>query len=197
MNHTFAPVVNDPKLEKHENDHLELSLPTDDVDISGDEDEESDEEFYTPGREDLTEIRTKILHESVLSALKRVAAQKAFASAHNFTKVLKHRRNIAAKVSKYELNGSYTMRGNLRMLSRVRFNQNELKIACSSWEGTFYVLQKDETGYYQETQRLALGFHSEMATIAWSPKDEGLLVSGGGEGKVNILEIGTATPRRP
>ena len=232
MNHTFAPVVNDPKLEKHENDHLDLSLPTDDVDVrvelrklgqpaalsgegnrerrarlaalfneqkdadSGDEDEESDEEFYTPGREDLTEIRTKILHESVLSALKRVAAQKAFASAHNFTKVLKHRRNIAAKVSKYELNGSYTMRGNLRMLSRARFNQNDLKIACSSWEGTFYVLQKDETGYYQETQRLALGFHSEMATIAWSPKNEGLLVSGGGEGKVNIWKM-DCDPQKP
>ncbi|GEQ70061.1 hypothetical protein JCM33374_g3737 [Metschnikowia sp. JCM 33374] len=159
--------------------------------VSGESDatEESDEEFYTPGRDELMEIRTSILNYSVARATERIARQKAYASAHNFTKVLKHRRNIANIMSGYELNGTYTMQGNQRMLSRVRFNSSEQKVACSSWEGNFYILSKDDAGFYEETHRSSLGYHSEMATIAWSPKDENILVSGGAEGKVNLWNV--------
>lgn len=154
---------------------------------------ESDEEFYTPGRTDLVEIRTRLLQESVARASVRVARQKAQASIQNFTKVLKHRRNINNGIGNYELTGSYTMQGNQRMLSRVRYNSTEEQVACSSWEGTFQVMQKDSSGFYKETLRLAPGCHSEMATLAYSPTDAHVLVTGGAEGKINIWNTGEAT----
>ncbi|OBA24122.1 WD40 repeat-like protein [Metschnikowia bicuspidata var. bicuspidata NRRL YB-4993] len=147
---------------------------------------DSDDDFYTPGSPALAQSRAFLLQESVARARVRVAREKAQAAGHNATKTLRHRRGIAARAAAFALHGSYTMAGNLRQLSRVRYSRSGTAVACSLWAGHLHLLHKDSSGFYRETHRLAPGHHAQMATVAWSPGHERLLVLGGAEGCINV-----------
>lgn len=174
-----------------EQKHTDFGFADIEEDAEMEEAEESeDEEFYTPGTEQLLEARKNILKHSVTKAYERNERQKKRATGHDFAKELKHRRCIAKYLSGLELNGTYTIRGNTRTLSCARLNKDDTRVACGSWDGNFYVLDGKLGSDLSFTTRLTPGCHSEKVVLDWSPNDGNMLVSGGAEGKINIWKMG-------
>lgn len=167
-------------------------------DESGMEDsEEEDEEFYTPGLEELLSARKDILEQSVENAARRLTKQRLDARKYDALRTLKHRRHINLQLKQFELNGSYTLQGNTRTLSGVRINSTNSKVACGSWDGNFFILDKELVDNFTQVSRLAPGFHNEKVTLAWSPTEENVLVSGGAEGTLNVWRYNSEPKLKP
>lgn len=151
--------------------------------------EEEEEEFYTPGLDELLSSRKYILETSVEMAARRLKAQKQEAASYDMLRTLKHRRHINKELAEYELNGTYTLQGNTRTLSGVRINKNDSKVACGSWDGNFFIMERESTGDFKQTSRLTPGSHAEKVTLAWSSTDDDVLVTGGAEGALNLWKV--------
>lgn len=165
--------------------------------LMDDESEEDDEEFYTPGLEQLLAARKDILASSVTNAQQRLKLQRRLATEYDQLRVLKHRRHINKKLSEYGLNGSYTLQGNTRTLSAVRVNKNNTKIACGSWDGSLYVMEKSSPDNFAQVTRLAPGSHTEKVTLTWSPTNDNIVVSGGAEGTLNVWKCEDDATMKP
>lgn len=182
--------------QKHTNIAVaDIEMESDDMSEDSEEEDE-DEEFYTPGLESLLAARRDILESSIDRARKRVQKQSTIASKYNLAQVLRHRRGINAELKQFELNGSFTVKGNTRALSGVRVNCNDSLIACASWDGHISVFSRTSDSIIQSS-RLKPGYHSEKATLDWSPQDESFLVSGGAEGALNMWKIGREEALKP
>lgn len=178
--------------EKHAVENGEYDVDEED-DIEEDED---DEEFYTPGSIELLNARKQILESSVAQAARRIERQTEKAKTYNSAQTLRHRHAISEYVDLLQLDASYTMKGNTRALSTGRFNRDSSRVACASWDGSFYILGKQGSMLVQES-RLYAGFHMEKTVVDWSPKESNILVSGGGEGNVNIWNASSGEVLKP
>lgn len=162
-----------------------------------DDESEDDEEFYTPGLEELLAARKTILKSSVEKARDRVALQRKLALEYDQLRTLKHRRHINEELITYALNGSYTIQGNTRTLSAVRINRNNKKVAVGSWDGNVYVMEQNFPDNFNQVARLAAGSHSEKVTLSWSPTNDDILASGGAEGTLNFWKLSGAAKLKP
>ena len=109
-----------------------ITLTTDQDMMEGEEDEEEDnEEFYTPGPSELYDVRLKILKSSLIKASTRLDLEKEM-NLFDYTYYLKQRRNLNLKASKFELFGSQMIKGNTRAIPTVRFSPNDEFIASGS-----------------------------------------------------------------
>lgn len=152
------------------------------------EDEEEDEEFYTPGSNELFEARKKLLASSVSKAAERIEKQTQLAKEFNMARTLRHRHIIALYMELLELDASYTMKGNTRALGMARFNNDSSRVACASWDGSIFILNRKDT-VLDQVLRLSPGSHTEKAVVEWSPSDSLFLISGGAEGSVNFWKV--------
>lgn len=150
-------------------------------------DEDDEEEFYTPGTEELEEVRKSILRSSVNLAIARVNRQKEEAKSYDSFKTLKHRRHINKSLGEYELNGTNVIKGNTRAISSVRVNKANTVVACGSWDGNVYFFKKDDELILRQAGKLGHGYHSEkVGAMDWHPTDTSLIATGGQEGSINI-----------
>lgn len=157
------------------------------MEVDEEEEEEDDEEFYTPGSEELLQARKDILNKSLINARTRIRNQQQEYEP-DFIKVLKHRRIINNKLSKYELYGTQLIPNNKRAISTVKYNKDSSLIACGSWDGNLYILDKD----LNKTFQLTPGYHTEKVSgVDWL---ENNLITGGNEGTINIWELGNTKP---
>lgn len=161
-----------------------------------DENDEDDEEFYTPGSTELLDARKLILKSSVTRATQRIEQQTESAKTYNSAQTLRHRHAISEYVDLLQLDASYTLKGNTRALSTGRFNKDGSRVACASWDGSFYIMRKESSMFVQES-RLYAGFHAEKTVVDWSPLEINILVSGGGEGNVNIWNVDSGEVLKP
>lgn len=159
-------------------------------------DEDEDEEFFTPGSEELFQARKKILASSVALASQRIERQVAAAKADNAAQTLRHRHHIADYMKLLELDASYTMKGNTRALSQGRFNRDSTQVACASWDGSFYIMDRNGTSFTPSAV-LSPGYHMEKAVVSWSPSDSSLLATGGGEGTINYWNVDGSETLKP
>lgn len=150
------------------------------------EDEDDDEDFYTPGTEELLEARKDILLFSLEKAQKRTEYQRSTTKNQNFFRTLKHRRNVNLQLAKTELFGTQIIPGNTRTLSAVRYNGNSSKVAVGSWDGSVYVLNSADLS----TQKVLLvGHHTEkVSALDWDVFGLERLVTGGNEGNINVWD---------
>ena len=152
------------------------------------EDQDEDEDFYTPGSEALLESRRGLLHYSLQKSSKRNELQKNLSKQQDFIKTLKHRRTINSNLSKFSLYGTQLISGNTRTLSVVRFSSDSSLIACGSWDGTVYVLNRHDlkTKHY-----LGPGHHAEkVSALDWDLYNSNrFMVTGGNEGTINFWTI--------
>lgn len=151
--------------------------------------ESSDDEFFTPGSDDLFAARKKILAYSVPRAAERIERQIKATNAANAAQTLRHRHHIAEYVLRLELEASYTMPGNTRALSQALFNNESSRVACASWDGSVKVWGF-QGGILNPGPVVKPGFHSEKSVVGWSPADSTVFVSGGSEGSVHVWRIG-------
>lgn len=161
------------------------------------EEEVDEEEFYTPGLDELLASRKYILETSVEKAARRLKLQKQQATDYDAARTLKNRRHINSQLGEFELNGTYTLQGNTRTLSGIRVNLSDNKVACGSWDGNFFILERGSPDNFKQVCRLAPGNHTEKVTLAWSPDEEDLLVSGGAEGTLNVWKVTGESKLKP
>lgn len=175
------------------NDNLPLERnPENDFEME----EEDDEDFYTPGTEELLDSRKFLLENSIKRASDRIERQIETAKNDNPAQTLRHRHRIAEYIKLLDLDASYTMKGNTRALSQGRFNKDGSRVACASWDGSFYILDRSDN-FLVQLARLSPGYHVEKTVVEWSPTDS-ILVSGGAEGSVNIWRtVGDAETLKP
>lgn len=160
------------------------------------EEDEEDEDFYTPGSEALLESRKRILQYSLQKSSERHELQKIISKKQDFVKTLKHRRTINSNLSKFALYGTQLLSGNTRTLSAVRFSSDSSLIACGSWDGSVYVLSREDlkTKHY-----LGPGHHTEkVSALDWDLfNNNRLIVTGGNEGTINFWTASDTNDTEP
>lgn len=167
---------------------LEMRSKTEPDDMSEEEDDDN-EVFYTPGPERLLLSRKNILHDSLKRASKRIQAQSE--ATKDPIKLLKHRRNINARLKTFELLGSQVVPGITRTLSSVRTSPYGGVLACGSWDGTVCILSQDDL----KTKVQKIGHLEKVGSIDWGP--ENTLVSGGQEGSINQWKLDLSDEAAP
>lgn len=169
-------------------DHTDL-----DEEKISDIEESEDEDFYTPGSQQLYDCRVEILHSSLNKASSRVEKLRSKVKNQDFIKTLKHRRNINKQLGQFELYGSQLIPGNTRAVSAVRFSPDSSLIACGSWDGLLYILDKNDLPL---KSTLSPGYHTEkLSAVDWNPVESNMVVTGGQEGNINIWDVNTTSPR--
>lgn len=180
-NFKFAYVEENNKEEEGSDDDIE---------------EDEDEDFYTPGSEALIESRKRFLQYSLQKSSKRNELQKNLSKQQDFIKTLKHRRTINSNLSKFTLYGTQLISGNTRTLSAVRFSSDSSLIACGSWNGEVYVLNREDlkTKHY-----LGPGHHAEkVSALDWDLYNNNrFMVTGGNEGNINFWTISDSDDTEP
>lgn len=159
------------EVEGHREGDEDLNLSLEDLD---------DEEFYTPGPEELLDTRKRILNFSLEKAHKRIRKlQEEYEP--DFIKVLKHRRTINKKASEFELFGTQLIPNNTRSIGTVKYSPDNSRIACGSWNGNLYLLDNQ----LSLQQQLTPGYHLEKVNgIDWLNDNQ--IITGGNEGNVNL-----------
>lgn len=161
------------------------------------DDDDAEEEFYTEGIADLLEARKHIALYTLPRAKQRVLYQKAEASiplrAH-----VKHRKAIKERLQGYDLYGSQIAAD--RPLGTVRFSPSGETFATGTWSGSIKILDVPNL----EEQLLLRGHTEVVSGICWMPgatlpssniSTAGVnLVSGGGEGNINLWSLEQDTP---
>jgi U4/U6 small nuclear ribonucleoprotein PRP4 len=163
--------------------------------VSGDENEDDeDEEFYTPGEPELLEARKKIALYSLPRSKERIEKQKIEAGIP-LQKHIKHRRAIKDRLSGYQVLGSQ-IAGD-RPITLARFSPDSKTFAAGSSSGTIRVLSVpnlEEKGMLRgHTDRVGgISWHPE-ATLSLSPGSANL-ASGGAEGDIHLWSLTQDTP---
>lgn len=159
------------------------------IEQQSDEDMDEDldnEEFYTPGAPELLETRKSILSFSLSKARDRRELLKQEYEG-DFIKVLKHRRTINDNLSKYQLYGTQLIPKNQRAISTVQYNDDCDMIACGSWDGNVYILDKQ----LSLLERLTPGYHTEKVSgLSWN---NDTIITGGAEGSINYWNLKNST----
>ena len=160
---------------------------------------EAEEEFYTEGVPELLEARQEIARYSLPRAAARIRFQKLENSIPLRTHV-KHRKTIKENLAQIDLFGSQIAAD--RPVSIVRFAPNGQFAAAGNWAGGIKLITVPNL----EEKAILRGHTDRVGGLAWFPgatlpnstvSEEGVnLVSGGGEGNVNLWSLTEETPIR-
>jgi len=169
----------------------------DDQSSEGQNNQEVEEEFYTPGLPELLDARRWIAGYSLERAKQRIQLEKS-ESTVPLQRHVQHRKSIKERLVGYNLMGSQ-IAGD-RPVSIARFSPDSKMIAAGNWSGGIKLYSVPNL---EETKSLR-GHTDRVGGIAWAPTatldDGGLspesvnLVSGGGEGDVHLWNLVQDTP---
>lgn len=161
------------------------------------EEAEQQEEFYTEGTDELLEARKAIAHFSLPRAKARVARLKDESTIPLRTHV-KHRKAVKEKLQGFDLYGSQ-IAGN-RPVSICRFAPDGQTIAAGNWGGGIKLLSVPNL----EEKANLQGHTDRVGGLSWFPgatipssnvsPSSVNLVSGGGEGNVNLWALDREKP---
>lgn len=182
-------------------DQANVDADGDVIFTGGDEDEQDkdQEEFYTEGSEELLRARQDMARFSLRRAKRKLLYQKQEHSIPLRTHV-KHRNEIKEKLRGFDLFGSQIAAE--RPVSISRFSPSGEYVAAGNWAGSIKLLDVPNL----ETQKVWKGHNDRVGGIAWRPgatipaqgvsPDALNLVSGGGEGNVQLWSLNSDTPLR-
>ncbi|KAK9467611.1 WD40-repeat-containing domain protein [Lipomyces arxii] len=158
--------------------------------------EAEDEEFYTPGDDELLEIRQAIAEYSLQRTREQHKRQTTDAK-FPLTKVVKQAHGLANYLRTYTLFGTQFVAD--RAVSAVRFAPNSKIIAAGSWTGSIRLVNvptledSDLSVLRGHTDKIGgIDWHPQ-ATIGQSPAALNL-ASGGGDMTVNLWSLKSDTP---
>ena len=158
---------------------------------------EQQEEFYSPGTEELLKARKDLARYSLPRAKARVARQREESTIPLRTHI-KHRKAIKEKLGGFDLYGSQ-IAGD-RPVSIVRFAPDGQTIATGNWAGGVKLLSVPNL-----EEKLSVKAHTDrVGGLSWFPgatlpksgvsESSVNLVSGGGEGNVCLWSLDQNTP---
>ncbi|KAK9375301.1 WD40-repeat-containing domain protein [Lipomyces chichibuensis] len=164
--------------------------------VTGEEAEDEDEEFYTPGDENILEIRKQVARYSLICARQR-RAQQIKDAAFPLTKLVKQARGLSEYLKTYALMGTQFVAD--RAVSCVRFSPNSELIAAGSWTGSIRLLQVPTLE--DDDISILRGHNDRIGGLAWHPEATLLqspnvvnLASGGGDCTVRLWSLAQDTP---
>lgn len=149
------------------------------------EDDEDDEEFYTPGDDTLYQARKNIAEFSIERAKTRIDFQKK-QSEIPLARHVKLRRDINAKLKQFDSYGQQS--GFDRPVSAVKMSPDSSLIAVGDWSGSVKVLSATDMNPVLTCK----GGHTEkVGGVAWNPEENSRLsfISGGLEGNVQLWSL--------
>lgn len=149
-----------------------VDLDAEDVEMGDDEDDIEDEEFYTPGSQELLAARQFITQYSLANARQRITSEAKDASA-SMAKQLTIRRGMNSRMKTFELAGSQL--ASTRPISYVSINKNNNDaIISGSWSGNVKLLNKK-----LEILKEFSGDEGKISGLDWSPTTPNMFVSSG------------------
>lgn len=172
-------------------------ITMEDAPEEGEEGGEQEEEFYSPGGQDLLQARIALSKFSLPRTKRRLAFQKAEASIPLRTHV-KFRKQVKERLQGFELQGSQTV--GERHVSMTRVSPNGELVAVGNWGGQVKLLEIPTL-----TEKMNLRGHtSKISGMSWYPgatlPERGVspesvnLASGGAEGSVHLWSLSQDTP---
>ncbi|AOW06071.1 WD40-repeat-containing domain protein [Yarrowia lipolytica] len=162
-------------------------LMVDEFDREGLQDEESDsdvsmddDEFFTPGSEELLDARRQITNDSILRARDRLTTQKQ-QSELSLVETVNLRRDKMAPIEQYQLLGSQFV--STRPAGAVAFGSDSI-LAASSWNGEIKLMDVPNLN----TKAVLRGHVDKVSALKWA---RNILLSGCGEGKLLFWDSST------
>ncbi|KAF1347005.1 WD40-repeat-containing domain protein [Delphinella strobiligena] len=162
-----------------------------------DEEDESNQEFYTEGPDELLQARKDIAKYSLPRSQRRVHYQR-LESTIPLQRHVDHRQNIRDRLSGFELFGSQI--AGERPVSMARFSPNSDKVAAGNWGGTIKLLDVPNLNEIAVLR----GHTAQVSGISWFPgstlpgssvsENSVNLASGGGEGNIHLWSLTQDTP---
>lgn len=137
-----------------------------------DETDDSDdyEEFWTPGPEELVEIRKNIMKFSVKRAYERLELSK-LNSSNKFEDVLEFRRKVNKAISKFDVYGSNILSN--RAISTIKFSLTGEKLAIGSWSGDLKIIStktlQPDTDIRSPIKTYDQSVHNKISDVDWYP----------------------------
>lgn len=158
------------------------------------DEEDEDEEFYTPGGPELLAGRRKIAKYSLQRARIRLDRQRTLSSLTTI-KLVKFRRSINEQLKAFTQLG--TQSGFLRPVSATRFSPNSQYLATGDWSGTVRLFSVPRLN---QISQLA-GHSGKTVGVEWHPRatinqsETSLnLASGGVEGNIQLWNLQETKP---
>lgn len=168
-----------------------------DVAEEDDEGDDTNQEFYTTGVDELLEARKDIARFSLPWSQRRTHYQR-LESTIPLERHVEHRNRIKERLSGFELFGSQ-IAGD-RPVSMARFAPNGQMVAAGNWGGSIKLLDVPNL----EEKGLLRGHTGQVSGISWFPgatiagssvsESSVNLASGGGEGNVHLWSLDQDTP---
>lgn len=163
-----------------------LSLQSGALCEAEDEDGEEEEEYYTPGSQDLLHARRAIAAFSLPRARARIERQKRETQIP-LSKQIAHRKAQNARLREFVSQGSQIAAD--RPVSIARFSPDSTLIATGSWAGDLRLFQAADL---KEIKKLT-GHTDKVSGLAWHPSPSSsnpcTLATGGGEGDVCLWSL--------
>lgn len=159
-----------------------------DVVMADEEEDAEEEDYYTPGNKLLVDVRNRILQLSLPQAKVRVEREYAHYQQETThpVQLLKFRRSLTSHLKSLAIAGTASITGNTRAISVTRYLPSNELIACGLWNGCVYIMDPQNL---QVKHQSVPGHHSEKVSgLLWL--DSQRLITGGGEGKLNLWKVG-------
>lgn len=171
-----------------------LSIQDGDVEMQDEEEDEGEEEYYTPGSQGLLDTRRRIAEYSLSRAKTRIQRQRQEANVP-LSKLIAQRKTQNAKLRTYVSQGSQIAAD--RPVSIARFSPDSKVIATGSWAGDVRLFKADDLTEI----RKVTGHTDKVSGLSWHPeatlnlsKDSCNFASGGGEGEICLWSMNGDNP---
>ncbi|KAJ2899260.1 hypothetical protein MKZ38_003310 [Zalerion maritima] len=165
----------------------------------GDDEEggEMEEEFYTPGGQDLLQARIELAKFSLPRAKQRTDFQRLESKIPLRTHV-KFRKTVKERLQSFELQGSQTVGD--RHVSMTRISPNGELVAAGNWGGAIKLVEIPSL----DIKKTYRGHTNKISGLSWFPgstipergvsPDSVNLASGGAEGIIHLWSLNSDTP---
>ncbi|CUS22793.1 LAQU0S07e00210g1_1 [Lachancea quebecensis] len=157
----------------------QLNSPTLETGL-GDASESEDEDFYTPASELLVDCRQFLIRDSLRRAQERLRDERCRADSQDVHAIIVQRRNLNAKLSKYELWGSQVVSS--RPVSGVALSPDQKFVACGSWHGDAKIIDSESLEILTSFDAI---HDDKIGGLDWS-SDSTLLATGGADKLVKV-----------
>ncbi|QLL33717.1 hypothetical protein HG536_0F00410 [Torulaspora globosa] len=143
--------------------------------------DEEDEEFYTPARQELIKARKFLVGFSIHNARKRLKRETQDAISFDMKREIKERRNLAQRLKNLALAGSQV--ASTRPISHVRLSPDDCYAAIGSWDGS---LKTISTKNLEVLSVVEQAHNGKVGEVDWNATGD-LLATGGEDGQVKLF----------
>lgn len=153
------------------------------------QEDEEDEEFYTPASQGLIDARRFLVRFSTQNGKKRLEKETQDAIEFDIRYEIKERRSLAQRLRSLALSGSQV--ASTRPISHVRLSPDDTYAAIGSWDGSVKTISTKNLGIVSPVEQAHAG---KVGEVDWNVGGD-LLASGGEDGLVKVFSVASGELR--